>query len=145
MTVNMIRVAVGVQDLDHFRRIIEPRIEQGENGPYFVTTTRFTPRRAEELLDGGSLYWIVKRAIRLRHRILDIKTVEQDDGGTRCSLVLYPTIIRTQPRRRRPHQGWRYLNPKDAPPDLARLGGGVAEGDNLPDTLAEDLRTLGLI
>ncbi len=145
MTVNMIRVAVGVEDLEHFRQIIEPRIQEGDNGPYFVTTTRFTPRRADELKDGGSLYWIVKRAVRLRQRILDIKTVDTDDGGTRCALVLHPTIIKTKPRRRRPHQGWRYLEPKDAPPDLARLGGGVAEGDDLPDTLAEDLRTLGLL
>jgi hypothetical protein len=145
MTVNMIRVAVGVEDLDHFAQLIESRIEQGENGPYFETTTRFTPKRAEELKDGGSLYWIVKRAIRLRHRILDIKTIDMEDGGTRCSLLLFPTIIRTKPTRRRPHQGWRYLEPKDAPPDLARSGGGVADGDDLPDTLAEDLRTLGLI
>ena len=145
MTVNMIRVAVGVEDLDHFREIVEQRTEQGENGPYYITTTRFTPRRAAELLDGGSLYWIVKRAVRVRFRFLDIRTIDTDEGGTRCELVLHPTMIKTQPRRKRPHQGWRYLEAKDAPPDLARTGGGVAEGDDLPDTLAEDLRTLGLL
>ena len=115
MTVNMIRVAVGVEDLDHFRELIESRIQQGENGPYFVTSTRFTPRRAEELKDGGSLYWIVKRAVRVRHRILDIRTVDTDEGGTRCELVLFPTLIKTKPRRRRPHQGWRS--------DCAQCGG----------------------
>jgi hypothetical protein len=145
MTVNMIRMAVGVESLDHFRQLIEARIEHGDNGPFFITTTRFTPRRAEELLDGGSLYWIVKRAVRVRQRFLDIRTVDTEEGGTRCELVLYPTMILIRPRRRRPHQGWRYLKPGDAPPDLARLGDGVAEGDDFPDTLAEDLRTLGLL
>jgi len=145
MTVNMIRVAVGIEDLDHFSRVIKSLIRQEENGPAYVSTTRFTPRRAEELKDGGSVYWIVKRVIRVRFRILDIRTVDTDEGGTRCELVLHPTMIKTQPRRRRPHQGWRYLESKDAPPDMVRLGGGIAEGDDLPDTLAEDLRTLGLL
>ena len=76
------------------------------------------PTRKEEVLDGGSLYWIIRRFIRVRQRIIGLEAVVGDDGIPRCDLILDPELIRTEPQPRRPHQGWRYLNPADAPKDL---------------------------
>jgi hypothetical protein len=86
--------------------------------------TRQTPRRADELLDGGSLYWVIRGSIAVRQRLIDIRPARAQDGIPRCALVYDPELVPTLRRARRPFQGWRYFNPDDAPPDARSFKGG---------------------
>ena len=104
--------------------------------------TRMWPRRAGELLQGGSLYWVIKGVIIVRQRIAALEPVTGIDGITRCAIVFEPELIRTVPRPRRPFQGWRYLSGADAPPDLTSQGGAVAE---LPEAMRAELVRLGIL
>jgi hypothetical protein len=99
--------------------------------------TRQTPKRAGEILDGGSLYWVFKGQILIRQRVLAIETIATS-SRTRCEILLDDEMIATAPQPRRAFQGWRYFEIKDAPPDLA--GGDAA---NLPQDLARQLREIG--
>jgi hypothetical protein len=101
--------------------------------------TRMWPKRAEELLDGGSLYWVIKGRVLARQRLRALDRVEGADGISRCALRLDPEIVRTVPQPRRPFQGWRYLRPEDAPADL-----GTGDGA-LPPDLAASLAELGVL
>jgi hypothetical protein len=103
-----------------------------------VCGTRQWPKRADDVLDGGSLYWVIKGVILVRQRIVEIADVT-DDHGLRCGLYLDPELKRTAPQPRRAFQGWRYLEPKDAPADLDDLKGG---GD-LPEEIRRQLVELG--
>jgi hypothetical protein len=94
------------------------------------------------LLPDGSLYWVVKGVVRCRQRLLGFETVADDDGDSYCRFYVEPALVETRPRPLRPFQGWRYLKPQDAPPDLAS---GDATGDALPDHLMAELRDLGLL
>lgn len=105
-------------------------------------TTRMMPKRRTELLDGGSLYWVIKGNIQARQRFLDIRPFVDVDGISRCKLVLEPVLHETSWAPRRPFQGWRYLDPEDAPPDLAASG---ADFDDLPADLRRELAGLGLL
>lgn len=103
--------------------------------------TRMWPKRAEEVLDGGSLYWVIKGVILARQRVLDLAPVTGADGIPRCALVLEPEVIRTEAMPRRPFQGWRYFAPADAPRDLP--AGREAEA-SLPRELQAALSEIGL-
>lgn len=139
MTVHLIKLAVGVEDIDHFLALQEQRIAREGR---LVHRTRQTPRRAAEVLDGGSLYWVIKGVIRVRQRLVGIETRENEEGIRHCYLLRDPVVVRTYPHPRRPFQGWRYLDPKDAPADLP--DGMVAEEEPPAEMLAE-LRELGLL
>lgn len=146
MTLHILRLAFGIRDLAHLRQVLARRVQPDAEGrPSVVVTTRNHPRRSDEVLDGGSLYWIVKGQIRARQRILAIEDVAppaQADGPParpRCAFRLDPDLVLTRPRPRGAQQGWRYLRPDDAPPDLETGAGGLS-----PD-LASNLRELGLI
>jgi hypothetical protein len=104
--------------------------------------TRMWPRRAGELLQGGSLYWVIRGVIRVRQRIAELQEVIGEDGIRRCAIVFEPPLIPTVPRPRRPFQGWRYLSASDAPPDI-----GAAPGDepDLPPGLREELTKFGVL
>jgi hypothetical protein len=102
--------------------------------------TRNRPKRDKEIIAGGSLYWVIKGQIRVRQRILGLERRE-DEEGVWCSIMLGRRLVRVQPRAHRAFQGWRYLEAKDAPADLAK--GEVA--DELPEKLASELRALGLL
>ena len=106
-----------------------------------IHVTRMWPKREAEVLGDGSLYWVIKGQILARQRVLDLEPVQGSDGVTRCALHLDPEIIRTSPALRRPFQGWRYLSPADAPPDL---GSARAADDTLPPELARALAEIGL-
>jgi hypothetical protein len=129
----MIKLCVGaatVEDLLEWQRTREP------GGPW-VMRTRQTPKRAAELTAGGSLYRVFKGVILCRQPIVAVATV--GEGVTaRCEVTLDPTPIRVAPTPRRAFQGWRYLEPKDAPPDLAAAG-----FDDVPQELARRLREAG--
>lgn len=150
MTVHILRQAFGIRDLEHLRRVLARRAEPGPDGrDTVVITTRFKPRRAHEVEDGGSLYWIVKGQIRARAAILAVEDHEPASGATglaarrRCAFRLEPRIIPTVPRPWGVRRGWRYLDPAEAPPDLVDMDGDGA-GDLTPE-LAAELRALGLL
>ena len=104
-------------------------------------TTRMTPKRVDDLLDGGSLYWIIKGGVQCRQRLTGIVPFTDGEGVGRCRLMLDPVVTRTEWQPRRPFQGWRYLDPKDAPADLA----GAGTGEELPLSLRRELAELGLL
>jgi hypothetical protein len=108
--------------------------------PELKHTTRMTPKRREEILDGGSLFWVIKGYVAARRRLLDIRPFVDKDGIKRCDLVLDEELVLVRPQPRRPFQGWRYLEAKDAPPDISK--GGAA---GLPDKLRRELAELGLL
>ena len=93
------------------------------------------------MLDGGSLYWVIKGQVAARQRLEAIETFTDKDGIGRCRLWMEPNVTPVLPRPYRPFQGWRYLNPKDAPPDL-RASSGIAE---MPEELRRELSGLGLL
>ncbi|MGB0410921.1 MAG: DUF1489 family protein [Pikeienuella sp.] len=105
-------------------------------------TTRMWPRREAELLDGGSLYWVMKGAIQARQRIIRLDEVTGADGIRRCKIVLHRDLVRVTSAPKRAFQGWRYLKAEDAPRDLGIVGG--AE-DALPDELREALGEIGVL
>ena len=130
MPLHMIKLCVGVAEVE----TLEQRSLR--NGGV-VVQTKMTPKRAEEMEDGGSLYWVMKGSVVGRQTILDIATVGEGPAK-HCLIRLAPEVIRTAPQARRPFQGWRYLEPKDAPPDLTTMDAG-----DLPDDLAQQLREMG--
>ena len=139
-TIHLIKLCVGaehVEDLIQWQQ--SPRAKGADGMPRHVT--RMRPKRAEEILRGGSLYWVFKGVVLARQRILRLDEVSGADGISRCAIVLAPDVIRTAAANKRPFQGWRYLKPEDAPPDLpkARVG-----DDKLPPELDAALAELGL-
>ena len=129
-------------DAPEIAQKLKEQKKRGVKKPERVHTTRMVPKRTEEILDGGSIYWVIKGEVLCRERILDIRPFVDKDGIGRCRLVLDPKCVPVRPRPYRAFQGWRYLDPKDAPPDLDRLGRGTA---NLPEPLRRELRELGLL
>ena len=100
------------------------------------------PKRADELIDGGSIFWVIKGEITCRERILAIRPFVDKDGIGRCALVLDPKLVLVEPRPFRAFQGWRYLTEQDAPRDLDKVVKGAAA---MPETLRRELRELGLM
>ncbi|MFK8251067.1 DUF1489 family protein [Ancylobacter terrae] len=143
MALHLLKLCVGaesIQDLEDW--IAETRAEALARGrePEQIHTTRMVPNRRDEILDGGSLYWVIKGEVACRQRLLDIRPFVDGDGIRRCHLVFEPVVHRVDPRPSRPFQGWRYLAAKDAPADL-----GARSEAPLPDELRRELRSLGLI
>ena len=144
MALHLLKVCVGIESIDHLARVQAERLarlRRDGQEPVLRHFTRHAPLRAAEIVDGGSLYWIIRRFVRVRQRILRIERVRSAEGK-RCALVLDPTLVETQLQPRRPHQGWRYLEAADAPPDLPSTAVGA---DGLPAELAAELRELGLL
>jgi hypothetical protein len=105
--------------------------------------TRTMPRRRDEVLDGGSIYWVIKGVMVARQRILDLEDVIDEEGDVRCGIVLDPDLVRVVPRPHRPFQGWRYLKAEEAPADLRDgLGKGAEE---MPPEMLSELKELGLL
>lgn len=139
VTVHLIKIAVGIDSLSHLADVQRKRRKGGKNA--VIHYTRHMPKRAEELLDGGSMYWIVKGLIAVRQRLVGFDTETFEDEGTYCAIRMDRTLVPVEPRPRRPHQGWRYLDAADAPRDLKPGKGG---GD-LPIEMLTELKQLGLI
>ncbi|MBN2630266.1 MAG: DUF1489 domain-containing protein [Rhodobacteraceae bacterium] len=138
--VHILKLCVGadsVEDLLNWQESQRARWPKGRA----VHVTRMWPKRSDEVLNGGSLYWVIKGVILARQRIVGLEQVDGGDGISRCALVLDAEVTRTQAAPRRPFQGWRYLDPKDAPPDLMR---GREHEEALPPGLAEAMAEFGL-
>lgn len=139
MPVHLLKIAVGIDSIEHFQERMKVRRKQGKT---FTHYTRHMPKRAEEVLNGGSLYWIVKGHIAVRCPIVGLEEAMLENKGPHCGIVMKTQLIPVLPLPRRPHQGWRYLEAEDAPPDVASAGKGT---DKLPPKLLAELRDLGLL
>ena len=139
MTVHLKKLSVGAVSIDSMRHWQKQRLAAGLP---IIHPTRNWPRRKDELLDGGSLYWIIKGQMLARQAIDDMIEVTNSDGDTRCGIVLNPEIVPVMPRKMRIFQGWRYLEVADAPDDMPF---DKDSGDALPAEMAAELRDLGLL
>ena len=136
MTLHLIKLAVGVASL------AELRARQAAAGQPLCHTTRHFPRRAEDILDGGSIYWVISRVVLARQRLRGIVPGTRIDGSSGCDLLLDPDLVPVRGRFMKPFQGWRYLRAKDAPADDAA---NPATAETLPEELARELRRLALL
>jgi hypothetical protein len=145
MPLHLIKLCVGadsVRDLeDWIREKLRAKRKNGEK-PEHIHRTRMVPKRAAELTDGGSLYWVVRGEVMCRQRLRAVRPFVDKDGIGRCGLVLDAKVVLVEPRPYRAFQGWRYLAAKDAPRDLAKVVKGAAA---MPETLRRELRELGLM
>ena len=139
MPVHLKKLSVGSESLASMRQWQEMRMKAGFE---LMHVTRNTPRRAEEVLDGGSIYWVIKGVMCARQPIIELRSMQRADGRPACGIVLAPEIVAVEPTRVRIFQGWRYLEAKDAPVDLPM----AADGDEaMPPELVAELRELGLL
>jgi hypothetical protein len=135
MALHLLKLAVGIDDVEELRRVRAARAaERGGNWVY----TRNHPRRVEEILAGGSIYWVIRGHIRVRQRVTDFRSKREESGRRYCLIEVAADLVRTVPRSWRPFQGWRYLSTEDAPPDLPG-------GEPPSDRMLAELRALGLI
>ena len=146
MTVHMIKLSVGSESVDDHAQWQSANRQfwrkVGRQPAVFHTTFQ-TPKRSADLLNGGSLYWVIKGLIQARQRLIGFDEGKKEDGSPCCLLLLDPQIVPVRPVPRRPFQGWRYLDPADVPPDL----GTGPRGDicELPAAMRRELAALGLI
>jgi len=140
MSVNLVKMCVGVDEIDELRQWQSKRLRESPEKK-LQHVTRSWPKREKELLDGGSLYWIIKGQIRVRQRVIGLEDRVKEDGKPACGLILDPKLVLTDLRAMRPMQGWRYLEAKDAPRDL-RKGDDLG---NMPPKLIAELRALGIL
>lgn len=139
--VNLIKLSVGSETIDDLAAWqATKRAQSAEGLPRHVT--RMWPKREAEILNGGSIFWVIKGVIQCRQKIIRLDEVIGADGIRRCAIVSEPEIIRTQTSLKRPFQGWRYLKAEDAPPDLP--AGRTAE-EPLPVELNKALAEIGVL
>ena len=142
MTLHLIKLCVGADSIEDLavwqdKKLAAPKRKRK---PLVLThVTRMWPKRGDELLKGGSLYWVIKGQIAVRQKLLALDEVVKN-GAPHCALVLDPKLVPTERRFHRPFQGWRYFDPKDAPRDLTR-----ARGAAMPEELQAELVELGLL
>ena len=143
MTVHLIKLCVGASSVedqhDWVQRRSKANIAAG-HGNVHDHVTRMYPRREDELLDGGSIYWVIKGVVLVRQKILKLERRTGSDGIDRCAIILEPKLVETEPQPRRAFQGWRYLPVDDAPKDIGRTSPGQA-----PPGLSAELAELGLL
>ncbi len=135
--VHLIKLAVGIQDIAHLQAVQRDRAEARGDLKVRRAYTRNKPVRPDAA--EGSLYWVIQGVIRCRQKLLGFETEMDPDGRRFCLFLLDPELVRVMPTPRAAFQGWRYLDPADAPPDLA------AETEPPPDAMLAELRSLGLI
>lgn len=137
MTIHLIKLCVGVESVEDLAAHQLLQLERADNP---VHRTRMMPKRADELLNGGSLYWVIRNSIRVRQKIIDVRQYKDAEGKGMCELVFSPDLVPTYAKPKRPFQGWRYLKPDNAPRDLN-------SGDtalDIPASLDEALKKAGV-
>ncbi|MEP5760510.1 MAG: DUF1489 domain-containing protein [Litoreibacter sp.] len=138
--INLIKLSVGTESVEGLQAWQDSPRPKGDDGlPRHVT--RMWPKREAELLNGGSIYWVIKGVIQARQKILRLDEYDAGDGVRRCALVFSPPLIRVENALRRPFQGWRYLKAEDAPSDLTQAR---ATEDVLPPQLSAALAEIGV-
>lgn len=145
MPLHLIKLSVGATSVKDLRGWIAERVKLAKakgQPPRHIHVTRMAPKRVDELLDGGSIYWVIKGEIAAREKIVAIEPFRDKDGIGRCRLVMQPKVIAVSPRPMRPFQGWRYLTDDAAPPDLGKAAASIAA---MPEPLRRELRDLGLL
>jgi hypothetical protein len=145
MSLNLIKLCVGCDSVADLSSWIRQRLKQKKarkEKPEHIHTTRMVPKRVDELLDGGSLYWVIRGQVMCRQDLVAIRPFVDKDGVGRCRLVLRHKVVPVEPRPFRAFQGWRYLDGKDAPRDLDRAAPGARY---MPEQMRRELRELGLL
>ena len=147
MPLHLIKLCVGcdsIEDLAAWQaERLRARRRAGEKKPRLFHRTFQMPKRRAELLDGGSLYWVIKGLVQVRQPLLDITDGSKDDGTPCCLLILGSELVPVRPTPRRPFQGWRYLIPAEAPADLTHKAAGNIIA--MPPKLRKQLAELGLL
>ena len=143
MPLHLLKLCVGAATIGDLEADVDERLRCRAIGKAIeaIHTTRMVPTRAAEILDGGSLYWVIRGQVAARQRLLGIRPFIDADGVGRCHLVLDPEVVPVLSRPCRPFQGWRYLAEAVRPPDLAGVDGAL----DMPEHLRLDLRELGLL
>lgn len=145
MPLHLIKLCVGCDSVADLEDWIKQKLAEKKRRkqPHeHIHTTRMMPKRAEELTGSGSLFWVIRGQISCRERILDIRPTTGKDGIKRTQVVMDGKLVLVEPRPRSAFQGWRYLEAKDAPRDLARAAPGAAR---MPENMRRELRELGLL
>lgn len=138
MALNILKLCVGVSEIEE----LETWVKDCRAGRDTLDhTTRMFPKRREEIVPGGSLYWVIRGMILCRQPIADLEAVTGADGIERCRIVFKPQIIPVRPTPKRAFQGWRYLEASDAPPDLPK----AARAEGMPEKMRRELAELGLL
>ena len=145
MTVHLIKMCVGTDSVEDLaiwqaRRLLQAK--QRGDPPVHYHFTRNKPRRADELLDGGSLYWVIRGFVRARQKLVIVERMPDEEGRSHCALGMEPRLVRTELRAHKPFQGWRYLSVEEAPPDVSLS---IIDNGDLPEEMAEELKILGLL
>ena len=143
MPLHLLKLCVGCDSVDDLAEWQAARLAEARAAgtpPFAFHVTRMWPRREAELVDGGSLYWVIRGRVLVRQPILGLDPRAGADGIPRCAIRLDPALARTLPQPRRAFQGWRYLRPQDAPGDLP--AGAAAE---MPPRLALELAEIGVL
>jgi hypothetical protein len=145
MPLHLLKLCVGAESIRDLEDWIAERLAirraRGEKLEH-LHRTRMVPKRVAELMDGGSMYWIIKGQVAARQTLLGVRPFTDDEGISRCHIVMDPAVVAVMPRPHRPFQGWRYLPDAEIPPDLT---GGHAMVAEMPEELRRDLRELGLL
>jgi hypothetical protein len=145
MPLHIIKLAVGCESVKELKSWVAERIRTAKQKGLprqHTHITRMTPKRVDEVLAGGSLYWVIRGEIAAREKIIAIEPFRDKDGIGRCRLVMQPKVIAVRPRPMRAFQGWRYFAEADIPPDLGSVGAGI---EAMPEPLRRELRDLGLL
>ena len=129
----MLKLCVGAEDVRDLERW-QTRLMKTRKAP--VHQTRMVPKQIDSLLDGGSIYWVIKGIIQVRQTFSDIRVIEDRNLRKACELEFEPELIAVDPTPKRPFQGWRYLKPSEAPADV-RSGTG---GSDIPPELHAKLK-----
>lgn len=142
MTIHLQKLSVGTESIETLgvwqQSVVERRVNKGLS-PHHEHVTRMSPKQRDAILDGGSIYWIIKGIMQCRNRIIDLEEVRTSDGRKACAIIMESGPVPVVPTPRRPFQGWRYLKVEDAPKDLMGASGGA----ELPPELRTKLVNLG--
>jgi hypothetical protein len=145
VALHLIKLCVGCDSVEDLAQWIRARLKARKRrglSREHMHRTRMVPKRADELREGGSLYWVIRGRILCRQRLIDVRPFVDKAGVGRCYLVLEPKLVLVEPRPWRAFQGWRYLAAQEAPRDLDRVAPGAK---NMPETLRRELQELGLL
>ena len=133
MTIHLKKLAVGISSIEElFERQKDIASRYGE----IVHITRNRPQRALDLIDGGSMYWVIKRQVKVRQRIIEVKELITHEGKKSAGIILENKLVKVRPTPMKPFQGWRYYQIEEIPPDI--------EDDVFSDDFNNELSKLGL-